>query len=125
MIKNILVVDDSPVARKMLINSIPKDRGYEIHLADNGQEGIEKFQELKPDITFMDLTMPVLDGYKATEKIIALDKNAIVIVTTADVQPKSISTVMELGAFTLVKKPAKAETIEEALAKAEQKLSQG
>ncbi len=125
MIKNILVVDDSPVARKMLVNCIPKDRGYEIHLADNGQDGVEKFQELKPDVTFMDLTMPVLDGYKATEKIMGLDKKAIVIVTTADVQPKSISTVMELGAFTLVKKPAKAETIEEALAKAEQKISQG
>jgi len=46
----------------------------------------------------------------------------MVIVTTADVQPKSISNVMELGAFTLLKKPAKAQMISETLEKAEASL---
>lgn len=123
MISKILIVDDSPVARKMLKNSIPKDKGYEIFEATNGQEGVAKYQELKPDLVFMDLTMPVLDGYKATAKIMELDKNAIIIVTTADVQPKSISNVMELGAFTLLKKPAKAESIVDAIEKVELKLA--
>lgn len=122
MISKILIVDDSPVARKMLKNSIPKDKGYEIFEATNGQEGVTKYQELKPDLVFMDLTMPVLDGYKATAKIIELDKNAIIIVTTADIQPKSISNVMELGAFTLLKKPAKASSIIDAIDKVESKL---
>jgi len=123
MISKILIVDDSPVARKMLKNSIPKDKGYEIFEATNGQEGVTKYQELKPDLVFMDLTMPVLDGYKATAKIMELDKNAIIIVTTADIQPKSISNVMELGAFTLLKKPAKAESIIDAIEKVELKLT--
>jgi two-component system chemotaxis response regulator CheY len=123
MISKILIVDDSPVARKMLINSIPKDKGYEIFEATNGQEGVAKYQELNPDLVFMDLTMPVLDGYKATAKIIELDKNAIIIVTTADIQPKSISNVMELGAFTLLKKPAKADSIVDAIEKVELKLA--
>lgn len=123
MISKILIVDDSPVARKMLKNSIPKDKGYEIFEATNGQEGVTKYQELKPDLVFMDLTMPVLDGYKATAKIMELDKDAIVIVTTADIQPKSISNVMELGAFTLLKKPAKAESIIDAIDKVELKLT--
>ena len=122
MIKKIMIVDDSPVARRMLKTCIPKDKGYEVFEAQDGKDGIEKFQELKPDVTFMDLTMPVLDGYKATEQILKMDKNAIVIVTTADIQPKSIETVMELGAFTLLKKPAKAKSIQDALAKAELKL---
>jgi len=122
MIRKILIVDDSPVARRMLKTCIPKDKGYEIFEAVNGQDGVDKFVELKPDIVFMDLTMPVLDGYKATAKIKELDKNAIVIVTTADIQPKSIASVMELGAFTLLKKPAKATSIQEAMAKVEMKL---
>ena len=122
MISKILIVYDSPVARKMLKNSIPKDKGYEIFEATNGQEGINKYEELKPDLVFMDLTMPVLDGYKATAKIMELDKNATIIVTTANIQPKSISDVMELGAFTLLKKPAKAASIIDAIEKVELKL---
>ncbi|MDY6903107.1 MAG: response regulator [Thermodesulfobacteriota bacterium] len=122
MIEKILIVDDSPVARKMLKNSIPKDKGYEIFEATDGRDGIKKYQILRPQVVFMDLTMPDVDGYKALEEIRKLDKNAMVIVTTADVQPKSISNVMELGAFTLLKKPAKAQIIEEALSKAEMAL---
>lgn len=122
MIEKILIVDDSPVARKMLKNSIPKDKGYEIFEATDGKDGIKKYQMLKPQIVFMDLTMPGVDGYKALEEIRRLDKNAMIIVTTADVQPKSISNVMELGAFTLLKKPAKAQMIEETLDKAETAL---
>ncbi|MEW6079963.1 MAG: response regulator [Thermodesulfobacteriota bacterium] len=119
MIRKILIVDDSPVARKMLKNSIPKNKGYEIFEATDGQDGIKKFQMLKPDVVFMDLTMPGVDGYQALEEIRSFDSKAMVIVTTADVQPKSISSVMERGAFTLLKKPAKANIIEDALNKAE------
>ncbi len=117
MIKKILIVDDSPVARKMLKNSIPKDKGYEIFEATDGQDGIKKYQLLKPEVVFMDLTMPNMDGYSAIEEIKKIDSGALIIVTTADVQPKSISSAMEKGAFTLLKKPAKAQMIEEALGK--------
>ncbi len=119
MIQKILIVDDSPVARKMLKNSIPKNKGYEIFEATDGQDGIKKYQLLKPDVVFMDLTMPEMDGYTAMEEIRKMDDQAFIIVTTADVQPKSISNVMNLGAFTLLKKPAKAQIIEEALEKVE------
>ena len=122
MINKILIVDDSPVARKMLKNCIPKEKRYEIFEATNGQEGVAKYRELKPDVVFMDLTMPVLDGYHATAQIMELDKNAVIIVTTADIQPKSISKVMELGAFTLLKKPAKASSIIDAMEKVELKM---
>jgi len=103
----------------MLKNSIPKDKGYEIFEATDGQDGIKKYQMLKPDLVFMDLTMPQVDGYTALEEIRKINNKALVIVTTADVQPKSISNVMSLGAFTLLKKPAKAQMIAEAIQKAE------
>lgn len=124
MIKKILIVDDSPVARKMLKNSIPKDQGYEIFEATDGQDGIKKYQLLKPEVVFMDLTMPNMDGYAAIAEIKKLDSQALIIVTTADVQPKSISSAMEKGAFTLLKKPAKAQMIEEALGKAKAALQE-
>ncbi len=61
MISKILIVDDSPIARKMLKSCIPKDQGYEFHEAGDGREALEKFREIKPDVTFMDLTMPVIN----------------------------------------------------------------
>ncbi|MBN1604839.1 MAG: response regulator [Chitinispirillaceae bacterium] len=122
MIQKILIVDDSPVARKMLKASIPKDKEYEIYEACNGKEGIEKFKEVSPDITFMDLTMPVLDGYKAIPELRKINPHAIVIVCSADVQPKSIAEVFSLGALTVLKKPAKTESVQNVMDQANGKL---
>jgi len=122
MVNKILIIDDSQVARRMLKTCIPKDMGYEVFEAVDGQDGVNKFKELRPDIIFMDLTMPVLNGYEATKIIMEIDSDAVIIVTTADIQPKSISSVMELGALTVLKKPAKASSIQDAIAKATVKL---
>jgi len=117
MIKKILIVDDSPIARKMLKSCLPKDQGYEFFEASDGKEGFEKYKEINPDLTFMDLTMPVMTGYEAIEAIMAHDKNAVIIVVTADVQMKAIKRVMESGAYMVLKKPLKREDIQSALSK--------
>lgn len=122
MIKKILIVDDSPVARKMLKKCIPDQDQYEIIEAADGKEGVDKFIAFSPEIVFLDLTMPVLDGYDALKQIKVIDKNAIVIILTADIQPKSISTVMECGAYTVIKKPAKVQSIKDIIQKADNKL---
>jgi two-component system chemotaxis response regulator CheY len=122
MIKKILIVDDSPIARKMLKSCLPKDKGYEFTEAGDGKQGYETYQELKPDLTFMDLTMPVMTGYEAIEEIIKYDKNAMIIVVTADIQLKAIKTVLESGAFMVLRKPLKREDIESALVKVEDTL---
>jgi len=122
MIKKILIVDDSPIARKMLKSCLPKDQGYEFHEAGNGLEGFEKYKELKPDLTFMDLTMPVMTGYEAIVEIIKHDPNAMIIVVTADIQMKSIKTVLDSGAYMVLKKPLKREDINAALLKAQDTL---
>jgi len=120
----ILIVDDSPIARKMLKSCLPKDQGFEYHEAGDGKEGFEKYQELNPDVTFMDLTMPVMTGYESIEKIIEFDKDALIIVVTADVQMKAIKTVMDSGAFMVLRKPLKKEEINMALDKALSTLKQ-
>ncbi|MCF8069730.1 MAG: response regulator [Desulfobacterales bacterium] len=101
---------------------IPKDREYELFEAANGREGVEMFQTVKPDLVFMDLTMPEIDGYKATEEIKNLDKNAMIVVATADVQPKSLAKVMALGAFTVLKKPPRKQILEDIIDKVETQI---
>ncbi len=118
MITRILIVDDSPISRKMLKSCLPKDREYELFEAGDGQAGVEKYREVRPELTFMDLTMPVMDGAHATEEIRKLDPAATIIVCTADIQPKSISNVMGLGALMVVKKPPTKDSIADALAQA-------
>ena len=111
MIKKILIVDDSLVARMIIQHSIPTDKGYEIMVAVDGKQGVEKFREFKPDVTFMDLTMPELDGFTAIEQILAISPEAVIIALTADIQAKSIARVKELGAFAVVQKPPKPDII--------------
>ncbi len=122
MARKLLIVDDSPIARKILKSTLPKDDDFETHEASNGLEGLNKFKEISPDITFMDLTMPVMDGVEALEEIMKIDQEAVVIVSTADIQPKSIGKVIELGALTVIRKPPKKEKVKEALLKAYEKL---
>ncbi|RJQ13402.1 MAG: response regulator [Nitrospiraceae bacterium] len=121
-IKKILIVDDSPIARKMLKSCLPKDEGLEFHEAGDGKEGCEKYKCISPDVTFMDLTMPVMTGYEAIEEIIRHDRNALIIVVTADVQMKAIKTVLDLGAYMVLRKPLKKEELQAALIRAQDTL---
>ena len=96
MVKKILIVDDSPISRRMLKSCIPKDRSYEFFEAGDGLAGLEMYKEIRPDVTFMDLTMPVMDGNEATAKIIEFNSEAVVIVCTADIQAQSLKNVLDL-----------------------------
>ena len=122
MIKKILVVDDSPISIKIMKSCIPKDRDYELFDAANGQLGLEMFKQIRPDLTFMDLTMPVMNGFEALQEIIKNDSQAIVIIATADVQVKAIARAQELGAFSVIKKPPTKESVAAAISEAEVKL---
>jgi two-component system chemotaxis response regulator CheY len=122
MISKILIVDDSPVSRKIMKRSMPADKEYDLFEAGDGQSGIDKYVELNPDVTFMDLTMPVMDGMQALQEIIKIDPKAVVIVCTADVQMKTIFKVMNLGALMVVRKPINKQAIDDALSKAGDKL---
>jgi len=122
MIKKILIVDDSPVSRMIVKKCLPKDHSFEIFEAGNGLEGLEQFKKNNPDVTFLDLTMPVMDGIEALGEIKKVNSNALVAVLTADIQQKTVDKVMELGALTVVPKPVSAEAIENILNNAKQHL---
>lgn len=118
MIKKILIVDDSSVARAIVKKCLPKDRDFELTEASNGQEGVQKFKEVRPDLTFLDLTMPVMDGFDALKAIKKEDNLAVVMVLSSDIQKKTVEKVVTLGADMVIPKPPSAASIQEALTKA-------
>lgn len=111
----ILIVDDSPISRRIIKSCLPPAQDHDIYEAVNGKDGLEKFKELSPDVTFLDLTMPVMGGGECLEKIMKVNPKARVIVVTADIQPKSITKIMELGAFRMIRKPPNKEVLQRAL----------
>lgn len=123
MIKKILIVDDSPISIKIMKSCIPKDRGYELFDAANGQIGLDLFNQIKPDLTFMDLTMPVMNGFEALQEIMKLDSRAMVVIATADVQIKAIAKAHDLGAFSVIKKPPTKENVAAAILAVENELA--
>ena len=118
MIKKILIVDDSIVARMGLKKAIPKDVPYEFYEASEGASGLEQFKAVAPDVTFLDLPMPVMTGFQALDEIKKIDKNAAVIIVTADIQKKTMDRVLEAGAILVISKPPSREEIRGALEKA-------
>jgi len=79
----ILVVDDSLIIRKK-ITKLSAELGHKVvYGAKNGQEAIEKYKELKPDLVTMDITMPDMDGIEAVKHIINEDSEAKIIMVTS------------------------------------------
>lgn len=112
---SVLVVDDSAMARKMLIKSLPAHWEMEITQASNGVEAVEAYRAGKAEIMFLDLTMPIMDGYQVLETLRQEDMNSLVIVVSADIQPIAQQRVKSLGAIAFVKKPVSPEVIESVL----------
>lgn len=101
----ILIVDDSEFFRETMKDML-EEQGYVIvGEACDGAEGFEKFKELRPDITTLDITMPVMDGIEALEKILEYDPEAKVIMASASAQNKKVSEALIMGAYEFLPKP--------------------
>lgn len=107
----ILLVDDSKTSRKILRN-ILEENGHEIvGEAVNGEDGVTKYKELKPDITTMDITMPQLDGLQALKQIMEFEAAAKVIMVTAAGQKSKMVDAIKYGAAEFLTKPFESEQI--------------
>ena len=106
--KRVLIVDDSPVARELLVHILSKDQNLEIiGTARDGLEALEKVAQLLPDVIVMDINMPRMDGFAATKEIMSTKAVPIVIVS-AIWDPDNIETTfraVEAGAIAVVRKP--------------------
>lgn len=77
----------------------------ELFQASNGVEAVEIFKAENPRVVFLDLTMPVMDGYEALKEIMAHDKDAQVIIISADIQSEAKQRVLSAGAKNMYPKP--------------------
>jgi CheY-like chemotaxis protein len=114
---SVLVVDDSPIARKMLIRSLPAEWDIEVTQVSNGFEALAAYRTGKVDVMFLDLTMPDMDGYEVLEALRREDLNCLVIVVSADVQQRAQDRVRELGAIAFVQKPVSVDGLSAVLRK--------
>lgn len=118
MAKNILIVDDAAFMR-MMIKDILSKNGYNVvGEAENGAKALERYNELKPDLVLMDITMPEVDGIQALKNIKAADANATVIMCSAMGQQAMVIESIQAGAKDFIVKPFAADRVLEAVRKA-------
>lgn len=99
---------------------LPKDRAFVVVEAGDGLQGLQLFQSESPDLTFIDLTMPVMNGVEALKRMKEINPQAVVVVASADIQPKTVAMVMSLGAFSMLRKPISRESVAEAIRRVEE-----
>jgi twitching motility two-component system response regulator PilH len=111
-VKKILVVDDSPTERAYIQNMLVK-HGYQVVLADSGEDGIAKAKTEKPDLVLMDVVMPGLNGFQATRTISRDEdtKHIPVIICTTKSQETDKIWGMRQGARDYVMKPINEEEL--------------
>lgn len=107
----ILLVDDSRTSRKILRNILEAAGHTIVGEAMDGQDGINKYKDIRPDIVTLDITMPVMDGLETLKSIREEDPEAKVIMVTAAGQQNKMIDAIKLGASEFVTKPFETEEI--------------
>jgi DNA-binding NtrC family response regulator len=101
---SILVVDDEEVMRDVL-GSLLGGEGYQVELAKNGEEGLDKFGQRAFDLVLLDVSMPGKGGLTTLEEVLKLDAEAVVVMITAYATFDTAISAMQRGAFTCISKP--------------------
>jgi len=114
----VLVVDDAAFMRKMVSDALTGGGHEIVGEAANGVEAVQRFQELRPDIMTLDITMPEKDGLTALREIIAVDPGAKVVMCSALGQESKVLESIKLGAKDFVVKPFQVDRVLSAVEKA-------
>ena len=118
MAKNILICDDAAFMRMMIKDILTKNGYNVVGEAENGLKAVEKYQETKPDLVLMDITMPEMDGIQALKKIKQADPNASVVMCSAMGQQAMVIESIQSGARDFIVKPLQPDRVLEAVKKA-------
>lgn len=111
----VLVVDDAKFMRHMIKNILTGMGCEVVGEACDGQEALEKYAELSPDVVTMDIVMPKVGGIDALKGIRESDPNAKVVMISAIDQREPLMEALKLGAVDYVVKPFEKERVEEAM----------
>ncbi len=113
----ILVVDDRLESRLLLVKLL-SSMGFSVREAANGQEAIEQWESWEPHLIWMDMRMPVMDGYEATKKIKATTQGqeTVIIALTASAFEQERTVVLDAGCDDFMRKPFREEMLWEKMA---------
>ncbi len=103
-IKKILIIDDEKNIQVSLA-SVLEDEGYLVYLASSGEEGIEKFKNLKPDAVFLDIWLPGIDGLETMLQLRELDPLQIIIMMSGHGNISTAVKAVRDGAYDFLEKP--------------------
>jgi two-component system, chemotaxis family, chemotaxis protein CheY len=110
-----LIVDDSRFAREILRDMVESFGGDLVGEADNGAAAIAEYERLHPDVVLMDISMPVMDGITAVEKLFERHPDACVIMVSSVGYQENIAVALQRGARHFVQKPVKPEVLHEVI----------
>lgn len=112
----ILVVDDAQFMR-LRLNKILSDNGHEVVEAANGIEALEQYEEHKPDLVLLDITMPEMDGLEALKQLKERHPDANIVMCSAMGQQSLVLEAIKAGAKDFIIKPFEPERVVQAVSK--------
>lgn len=115
--RQVLITDDTAFMRMTLRNILEKNGYQVVGEAEDGQDALDKYCDLRPDLVTMDITMPRMDGITAIKKIMEVDPQARIIVCSAMGQKALVIEALNAGARDFIVKPFQADRIINALQK--------
>ena len=107
--KKVLIIDDAAFMRFTIKSMLEKNGFIVAGEAENGITGVRKYQELKPDIVTMDITMPDMTGLEALSTILEYDPDAKIVMLSAMGQEGMVKEAVLKGALSFIVKPFKEE----------------
>jgi len=107
----IMIVDDAAFMRMMIKENLKKVGFSDFVEAGNGEEAVALFAETRPDLTLLDITMPVKDGLSALQEIREKDPDAKIVMCSAMGQEGMVIEAVKLGALDFIVKPFKPERL--------------
>ena len=112
---NILIVDDSTIFRKIMIEMIHARGHNVVGEASNGLEGVDMYEKLRPDVAFIDNTMPIMNGLQALKKIKETAPEANIVMISSTASQENISEALIHGAYDFLRKPIDPERLDSVL----------
>ncbi len=116
--QRVLIVDDSPIMRQMLVK-IFTDEGFTVAgEAADGAEAVEQFERLRPDLTTLDIVMPKMRGIEVLEQLMAKYPDARIIMASSVSDARTVMHCLKMGAKQYITKPYDEDKIMAAVKKA-------
>lgn len=120
---NVMIVDDSKIITRTLSKNFETMGFNVVGIAMNGQDAIEMFKKLKPDLVTMDITMPVMNGIEALQHIREFDEKARIVMVTSHGEEKLVMDAISFGAKGYILKPITPLKIKQAIQKTFPKIA--